>query len=311
MKIKIINYSLSFIFASLFTGCGGGGGGDSSSTSQTTTYSISGTVPGTIVEAFCNDGSYYSTTSINNGTNMHPFSLNLPTNLDCKIIMITNETDLDKRNWIITPIRLEANGNSGTYVTINKDIKLGNIPLETPGSNSWTSGVKVPLTIIINDEILTVKSLSNDPMDDDNDGIPNIYEDDDNDGYVNKHDDDDDNNGKKDQDENRDDHDNDGIKDIYDVDDDNDGDHDKENDSLKNVAIRLPNSFTSNDGRLLGSQCAQCHGTNGVSSSSFDSIKGEDNLYHEMYDDDEIMTAQAKGYTQAEVTKIESWLNSL
>lgn len=311
MKIKIIKYSLSFILASIFSGCGGGGGVDSSSTSTTTTYTISGTVPGTIIEAFCNDGSYHSTTSTNNGTNKHPFNLELPTNLDCKIVMITNESDLDKRNWIITPIQLQVNGNSGTYVTINKDINLGDIPLETPGSNSWTSGVKAPLRVVINEQTISIKSLSNDPMDDDNDGIPNVYEDDDNDGYSNKHDDDDDNDGIKDEDEHRDDRDHDGIKDIYDVDDDNDGDHDKENDSSQNLAINLPNSFISNDGRLLGSQCAQCHGTNGVSFSSFDSIKGEDNLYHEMYDDDEIMTAQAKGYTQSEIVKIESWLNSL
>lgn len=310
MTTNYFNFSLASLISLVFVGCGGGSGTTSLTNS---TFSITGTVPGTIIEAYCNDGSTYSTTSNNNGTTKHPFSLNIPTNLDCKLVMITNETDLDKANWIITPIEIQSNGNKGTYLKIDKDINLGNIPLETPNVNTWTPGVKTPLTIIINDEILTVKSLSNDPMDDDNDGIPNIYEDDDNDGYVNKHDDDDDNNGIKDVDENTDDHDHDGIKDVYDVDDDNDGKHDdgdNENNS-SNLTINLPSTFSVNDGRLLGSQCAQCHGTNGVSSSSFDSIKGENNLYHEMYDDDEIMKAQAKGYTQAEVTKIESWLNSL
>lgn len=317
MSTKVMKYSLSIALASFFAGCGGGGGSSTTTTSTPSTYSVTGTVPGTIIEAYCNDGSFYSTTSTDNGTSEHPFTLTLPVNLDCKLVMITNETDPDSTKWIITPIEIESDGNTGTYLTINKDVNLGNINLETPNVNSWTAGVKTPLTVVINNQILTVKSLSNDAMDSDGDGIPNVYEDDDDDGYVNKFDDDDDNDGIKDVDEDTDDHDHDGIKDIYDKDDDNDGHSDDEDndDSSSNssisTSITLPSSFSVNDGRLLGSQCAQCHGTNGVSSSSFDSIRGEDNLYHEMYDDDAIMTAQAKGYTSTEAAKIESWLNSL
>lgn len=96
--------------------------------------------------------------------------------------MITNETASDPADYIITPIEIESDGLTGTYLKIDKDIELGNVPLETPNVNSgWTPGVRTPLKITINAQTLTVKSLSNDPMDDDGDGIPNVYEDDDND----------------------------------------------------------------------------------------------------------------------------------
>jgi hypothetical protein len=321
-KSKIFTYSFSMVMASFFVGCGGGGG--STSTSTTSSYSVSGTVPGTLIEAYCSDGSFYSTSSTNNGTSEHPFSLDLPVDAECKLVMITNETATNPADYIITPIEIENDSVIGTYLKIDKDIDLGNVPLETPNVNSgWTPGVRTPLKVTINGQTLTVKSLANDPMDDDNDGIPNVYEDDDNDGKTNKHDDDDDNDGIKDVDEDISDHDHDGIDDIYDNDDDNDGikdsddDDDNENDSDDNssnentsTTVTLPTSFTVNDGRLLGSQCAQCHGTNGVSSSSFDSIKGEDNLTHEIYDDDPIMNAQAKGYTSSEIIAIENWLNN-
>ncbi len=72
----------------------------------------------------------------------------------------------------------------------------------------------------------------------------------------------------------------------------------------------LPNTYTLDDGRLLGAQCAQCHGTNGISVNSWDSIISEDNLLEEMHDDNLLMNAQAKGYTSVEILKIEVWLNS-
>lgn len=337
MKVMNLRYkliSLSAFTALVLAGCGGGS--SSSTTATTSSYSVSGTVPGTLIEAYCNNGAYYSTASTDDGTSEHPFTLELPTDSECKLVMITNETASDPADYIITPIEIESGSTIGTYLKIDKDIDLGNVPLETPNVNSgWSPGVRTPLKITINGETLTVKSLTNDPMDDDNDGIPNVYEDDDNDGYTNKHDDDDDNDGTKDVDEDLSDHDHDGIDDIYDDDDDNDGykdsdDEDDDNDGIKDESdedssdndsddnssnqssnVTLPTTFTANDGRLLGSQCAQCHGTNGVSSSDFDSIKGEDNLTHEIYDDDPIMNAQAKGYTSAEVIKIENWLNSL
>ena len=302
MKKKIM-ISLTSILAGIsFVGCGGGSDSSTLVDSEETTpstYAITGTVPGTIIEAYCSDGSYYSTTSNDNGTSEHPFSLSIPKNLDCKLVMITNETDPNPTNWIITPIEFEVNTSLGTYLSIDKDIDLGNIPLETPGVNSWTSGVKTPLMITITDENTHVKSLQNDPMDTDNDGVPNTYEDDDNDGNVNKYDSDS---------HNENDSDHDGIEDIYDSDDDNDGVSD--NTSNTETVPTLATNFTANTGRLLGAQCAQCHGTNGRSSSNWDSIVGEDGLYHEMREDGGIMYEQALGYTESEVSAIEIWLNN-
>lgn len=81
--------------------------------------------------------------------------------------------------------------------------------------------------------------------------------------------------------------------------------------NLDSATVTLPTQFTINNGRLLGSQCAQCHGTNGISSSDIDSIRGEDNLTHEIYDDDPLMNAQAKGYTSTEIIAIETWLKNI
>lgn len=321
---NLLLVGISITLSSFLIGCGGGGGsGDSATTPITpTTYSISGTVPGTIVEAYCSDGSSYSTTSTNNGTSEHPFTLTLPSNLECKLVMITNETAANPADYIITPIEFESNSNSGTYIKMDKNINLGNIPLDTPGVNSsWLPGVRTPLKVIVNNQTLTIKNLSSDPMDTDNDGVLNIYENDDDDSLPNKYDDDSDNNGIKDSTENKLDNDHDGISDIYDNDDDNDGikdnsdtpkdNDDNEDNNTSTPSTTLPSQFTANNGRLLGSQCAQCHGTNGISSSNIDSIKGEDNLTHEIYDDDPLMNAQAKGYTSTEIIAIETWLNNI
>ena len=270
--------SLSLSLATFIVGCGGGGGG--TTTTSPSTYSISGTVPGTVIEAYCEDGSFYTVNSTDNNTNKHPFSLNIPNGLNCKLVMITNETASNPADYIITPIEIEADGQSSTYLTIDKDIQLGNIPLETPGINSgWTPEVRTPLKVTINGKKVHVKKVSYDPMDTDNDGILNVYENDDNDSLPNKYDNDYDNNQSN-------------------------------NNNNSGSTIILPLTFTANTGRLLGSQCAQCHGTNGVSSSGIDSIKGEDNLTHEIYDDDVLMNAQANGYTSTEILAIESWLNN-
>jgi cytochrome c553 len=59
-------------------------------------------------------------------------------------------------------------------------------------------------------------------------------------------------------------------------------------------------------GRLLASQCAQCHGTNGNSVNGLESLAGSDEVYDEMLeiragDEDPIMQAQAHGYTLSEI----------
>jgi len=76
-----------------------------------------------------------------------------------------------------------------------------------------------------------------------------------------------------------------------------------------NLPITLPIKYEPNDGRLLASNCFQCHGTNGVSTNRWDSIASEEK--EEFYEDEHpLMSAQAKGYTANEVDKIFSWLNS-
>jgi mono/diheme cytochrome c family protein len=79
------------------------------------------------------------------------------------------------------------------------------------------------------------------------------------------------------------------------------------------TVTEIPMTFyTPDTGRLLGSQCAQCHGTNGISVNEWDSIAGENDLEDEIYEDDEaIMLAQAHGYTTEEITLIGNWLKTL
>ncbi|CAA6807130.1 MAG: Unknown protein [uncultured Sulfurovum sp.] len=82
-------------------------------------------------------------------------------------------------------------------------------------------------------------------------------------------------------------------------------------DSTNTPTPTLPIEYKADAGRLLGSQCAQCHGTNGVSVNSWDSIAGESDLADEIFDDEPIMTAQAHGYTSEEITLIGNWLKTL
>lgn len=304
MKIlqKKTYIGISLITSALLVGCGGGGGSATTTTSSTTTtYSISGTVPGTIIEAFCKDGSYFSVNSTNDGTANHPFTIDIPIGTNCKFVMTTNETDVNTTKHIITPIKLSDGTTTSTYFELNGDTDMGYINLSTTGQ-----GVQTPLNISVTDNKIKVNHFSYDPLDDDNDGIPNIYEDDDGDGYTNKHDEDDDNDGTPDHldSDYDDDKDGDGIDDDY--------DHDDDNDEISNITqtTTLPTSYSVSEGRLLASQCSQCHGTSGISTNSWDSIKGENNLAHEMFEDEHpIMKAQAKGYTSSEITLIENWLN--
>ena len=84
------------------------------------------------------------------------------------------------------------------------------------------------------------------------------------------------------------------------------------NDDDITTDILLPITYTVDAGRLLGSQCAQCHGTNGISANEWDSIAGEDDLLNEIFEDDEpIMSAQAHGYTSEEIILIGNWLKTL
>ncbi len=71
-------------------------------------------------------------------------------------------------------------------------------------------------------------------------------------------------------------------------------------------------------GRLLASQCFQCHGTNGISVSGIEGLAGEseNEIIEEMREmrgetANDIMTAQAHGFTDAEVRLIAQYLATL
>jgi len=71
-------------------------------------------------------------------------------------------------------------------------------------------------------------------------------------------------------------------------------------------------------GQLLASQCAQCHGTNG-GGPGFDEIAGEpaDGLYGELIEMkyrtqiESVMDRQARGYTDAQLYVLSSYLATL
>jgi len=299
--MKTTSLKLSALASALvLAGCGGGSSStDTAITPSNSLSKISGTVPGTLIEAFCTDGSYYKVTSTDNGTQEHPFEIEVPSTVSCSLVMTTNEDDEAKK--VITQIGVITPNTQGTVFRATGDIDLGNIPLAMDPSdiNDETHDhVSDDILNIQVDGTYIVVELEN-PLDDDGDGLVNVYEDDDGDGIYNSDDDDDDGDKEIDIDNDSDD---DGIDDEYDVDDDNDG----------TVDTVLPTTYTANAGRLLGSQCAQCHGTNGVSTNEWDSIAGEDNLLDEMFEDDEpIMSAQAHGYTSDEIVLIENWLKTL
>ncbi len=75
---------------------------------------------------------------------------------------------------------------------------------------------------------------------------------------------------------------------------------------------------TPDAGRLLASQCAQCHGTNGHAVSGFDSLAGKraDKLFEELLEMKRrpearsIMDFQTKGYTDEELRMIADYFGA-
>lgn len=174
----------------IIVGCGG-----SSSTSTSTNAKITGTVPGTLIEAFCDNNYYAQVTSTNNGTNQHPFEIEVPKNTNCRLVMTTNEND--PANRVITEIAF----SNGSTIVLNADVDLGNIPLELSYQNADDRDgdhvVDTPLQVNPNGAASNnapVQDADGNGMidaydDDDHDNIPNAYEDDDRDGTPNLHDD--------------------------------------------------------------------------------------------------------------------------
>lgn len=73
------------------------------------------------------------------------------------------------------------------------------------------------------------------------------------------------------------------------------------------------------DSRLLASQCAQCHGTNGASAGGFDSLAGESarEIEEELNEvlrpgeRGDIMEHQAQGYNAYQITLIAEYFSQL
>ncbi|MCF6245374.1 MAG: hypothetical protein L3J43_10095, partial [Sulfurovum sp.] len=69
-------FILIAIMTFILIGCGGGST-TASNTPAIILSKISGTVPGTLIEAFCEDGTYVKVSSTQNGTNQHPFEIKI------------------------------------------------------------------------------------------------------------------------------------------------------------------------------------------------------------------------------------------
>ena len=148
----------------LISGCGGG-----SAISVSDVITLSGTVPGTLIEAYGDNGSYYQTTSIQDGTDQHPFTLSLPKGVTFYLYMTVNEYTEDS---VRTRIGTTLGGRFSSF----EDIDFGHLSLpETGASDSLYDVGSI--------NAFTTNILSG--VDDDGDGIINLYEDHDNDGTLN------------------------------------------------------------------------------------------------------------------------------
>jgi len=332
MKTK---YTISVMVSTAVLLAACGGGSDVASTT-TPSFNLTGTVPGTLIEAFCEDGSYHSVNSDDNGTTEHPFVLALPIDLSCRLVMTTNEDD--PANKVVTPIKFTNKDGVTSIAFIGiEDTDLDHVDLALSRvdmtSDANDDGVEDDAKEVdVSDSSIEVIDEVDDPLDSDGDDIIDIYEDDDGDGINNHDDDDDDNDGVKDEDDsdNDDDHDGDGIEDSVDVDDDNDGIEDKEDDDDDNDGIKdevdgdsnpstidplNPLVTTPSAGRLLASQCAQCHRTDANPDNGFEDLIGEE-IYGDLVEMKtenklELMHRQANGYSDEQIRLMDDYFNNL
>ncbi len=89
--------------------------------------------------------------------------------------------------------------------------------------------------------------------------------------------------------------------------------------SLATLAIATTASADPTLDRLLASQCAQCHGTDGRAVGDMDSLAGESfqEIYEELLemknsnDTGDIMHRQARGYSDAQIWSIADYFSRL
>ncbi|MBU0675735.1 MAG: hypothetical protein KJ950_13925 [Proteobacteria bacterium] len=121
---------LGAAIAILVSGCGGGGGG-SASGGIGGTGSVYGSVTGTVIEAYGDHGEYFWVTSVNNNTDRHPFTMDLPAGTGFHLVMITSEGTPEQ---VVTPIGFQdASGTIHTRLVLTDGIRvdLGHINLPT------------------------------------------------------------------------------------------------------------------------------------------------------------------------------------
>ena len=182
----------------LLSACGGGGSTASTSTSTSTAanagVTVKGSVPGTLIEAFCDNGAYYAVNSTQNGTSRHPFEITLPANMGCNLVMTTNEND--PANSVVTPIgfidatsgQLLPRISAASGVVIDLDfVSLFTSRVDAAGSDANGDGVIDSLYDVGEHSELTVQAATT-ALDSDGDGIIEPYDDEDDDGVINRDD---------------------------------------------------------------------------------------------------------------------------
>ena len=224
-------------FALLQAACGGGGGGGSTPSSITSSpagASIIGTVPGTMIEAFGDNGSYYAVESNDDGTTRHPFELDVPVGVGFQLVMTTGEGTPDE---VVTPIGFRDSTNAiRTRMKLGdgERVDLGHVPLylsrnEAAADDLDNDGV-LDKPLVLDDvgarNPLTQADADGDNLDDWNDPDHGGYQYDD--SIINPQDIDDDgipNVYDTDYSGSTDDSDRDGLPDIMDANRHNDRDH--------------------------------------------------------------------------------------
>lgn len=179
----------------LLTACGGGGSTPAATTppaAAQATYTVIGTVPGTLIEGFCDNGSYYKTNSDQTVPLPHPFSIKLPSGHVCNLVMTMDE---NTANPVITSIgTADANGNISTRIDAleNETIDLGDILLQSGtnlvGDDNPSDGIiDSPQDIGFVAKLIvkpaatpttptTATTLSTSRLDVDGDGVLNVYD---------------------------------------------------------------------------------------------------------------------------------------
>lgn len=192
--------------ALILAACGGGGGGGTPSASAVSPSSILGTVPGTRIEAFGDNGSYYVISSTDDGTSEHPFELELPPGIGFHMAMTTNEGTPEQ---VVTPIAFRDSAGkvrSRLVLGFGNRVDLGHVPLHM-GRNAAAAEDLDDDGVIDSPMVLDDVGANNplaqsdsddddvddyndpdhggyhygdtpDPQDHDDDGVPNVYDDD-------------------------------------------------------------------------------------------------------------------------------------